>query len=78
MLPPRVFGEADEIGRELREAEFISLQALKAWTEGMEADELVELIREDREMHIYAKIYEFAASAGALEGYVYPKEQMKK
>lgn len=27
-------------------------------------------------MHIYAKIYEFAASAGALEGYVYPKEQM--
>ena len=50
MLPPRVFGEADEIGRELREAEFISLQALKAWTEGMEADELVELIREDREI----------------------------
>ena len=25
-------------------------------------------------MHIYAQIYEFAASAGALEGYVYHKE----
>lgn len=27
-------------------------------------------------MHIYTKIYEFAASAGALEGYVYPKNEM--
>lgn len=27
-------------------------------------------------MHIYTKIYEFAASAGALEGYVYRKEQI--
>lgn len=27
-------------------------------------------------MHIYAKIYEFAASAGALEGYVYHKEKL--
>ena len=25
-------------------------------------------------MHIYTKIYEFAASAGALEGYVYRRE----
>ncbi len=25
-------------------------------------------------MHMYAKIYEFAASAGSLEGYVYHKE----
>ena len=27
-------------------------------------------------MHLYAKIYDFAASAGALEGYVYRKEDM--
>jgi hypothetical protein len=27
-------------------------------------------------MHIFTKIYEFAASAGALEGYVYRKEEM--
>jgi hypothetical protein len=27
-------------------------------------------------MHIYKKIYEFAASAGALEGYVYRKEEL--
>jgi hypothetical protein len=26
-------------------------------------------------MHIYKKIYEFAASAGAFEGYVYQKEK---
>ena len=26
-------------------------------------------------MHIYQKIYEFAASAGAFEGYVYHKEK---
>ncbi len=27
-------------------------------------------------MHIYMKIFEFAASAGALEGYVYQKENI--
>jgi len=27
-------------------------------------------------MHIYAQIYEFAASAGALEGYVYHKKEV--
>jgi len=27
-------------------------------------------------MHVFVKIYEFAASAGAFEGYVYPKEQI--
>ena len=27
-------------------------------------------------MNIYAQIYEFAASAGALEGYVYHKEEV--
>lgn len=27
-------------------------------------------------MHLYSQIYEFAASAGALEGYVYPKERV--
>lgn len=27
-------------------------------------------------MHTYAQIYEFAASAGALEGYVYQKDRM--
>jgi len=27
-------------------------------------------------MHIYTKIYEFAASAGAFEGYVYPKREI--
>jgi len=27
-------------------------------------------------MHIYAMIYEFAASAGALEGYVYAREEV--
>jgi hypothetical protein len=27
-------------------------------------------------MHIYTKIYEFAASAGAFEGYVYGKEKI--
>ena len=27
-------------------------------------------------MHIYAQIYEFAASAGALEGYVYQKKEV--
>jgi len=27
-------------------------------------------------MHTYNKIYEFAASAGALEGYVYKKEKI--
>jgi hypothetical protein len=26
-------------------------------------------------MHIYTKVYEFAASAGAFEGYVYRKEE---
>jgi len=29
-------------------------------------------------MHIYAKIYEFAASAGALEGYVYKKKDAEE
>jgi hypothetical protein len=29
-------------------------------------------------MHLYAKIYEFAASAGALEGYVYQKVEVDK
>ena len=28
-------------------------------------------------MHIYAQIYEFAASAGALEGYVYHKKEVE-
>jgi len=27
-------------------------------------------------MHVYAKIYDFAASAGALEGFVYHKSEM--
>jgi hypothetical protein len=27
-------------------------------------------------MHLYTKIYEFAASVGALEGYVYQKEKI--
>jgi hypothetical protein len=27
-------------------------------------------------MHIYTKVYEFAASAGAFEGYVYRKEEL--
>ena len=27
-------------------------------------------------MHIYTEIYEFAASAGAFEGFVYPKEKL--
>ena len=27
-------------------------------------------------MHVYTQIYEFAASAGALEGYVYPKDAL--
>jgi hypothetical protein len=27
-------------------------------------------------MHLYSKIYEFAASAGALEGYVYRKDKV--
>ena len=27
-------------------------------------------------MHIYAQIYDFAASAGALEGYVYHKKEV--
>lgn len=27
-------------------------------------------------MHIYTEIYEFAASAGAFEGYVYPKKEI--
>lgn len=27
-------------------------------------------------MHIYQEIYEFAASAGAFEGFVYPKEKL--
>ena len=27
-------------------------------------------------MHIYAMIYEFAASAGALEGYVYARQEL--
>ena len=30
-------------------------------------------LREAIKMHIYKKIYEFAASAGAFEGYVYQK-----
>ncbi len=29
-------------------------------------------------MHIYTQIYEFAASAGALEGYVYGREKVDK
>jgi hypothetical protein len=29
-------------------------------------------------MHIYAQIYEFAASAGALEGYVYHKKEVDR
>ena len=29
-------------------------------------------------MHIYAKIYQFAASAGAFEGYVYKKKDSKE
>jgi hypothetical protein len=27
-------------------------------------------------MHLYAQIYDFASSAGALEGYVYRREEM--
>ena len=29
-------------------------------------------------MHIYAKIYQFAASAGAFEGYVYKKKDVEE
>ena len=29
-------------------------------------------------MHIYSKIYQFAASAGAFEGYVYKKKDFKE
>ncbi len=29
-------------------------------------------------MHLHAKIYEFAASAGAFEGYVYAKEEIDR
>jgi len=29
-------------------------------------------------MHIYSKIYQFAASAGALEGYVYRKKDVEE
>ncbi len=29
-------------------------------------------------MHIYRQIYEFAASAGALEGYVYGKDKLNE
>ena len=29
-------------------------------------------------MHIYSKIYEFAASAGAFEGYVYKKKDVEE
>ena len=29
-------------------------------------------------MHIYTQIYEFAASVGALEGYVYGKHELEK
>jgi len=32
-------------------------------------------LREAVKMHIYQKIYEFAASAGAFEGYVYRRPQ---
>ena len=31
---------------------------------------------EEIEMNIYGQIYELAASAGALEGYVYPKDAL--
>jgi len=34
------------------------------------------LKREGIYMHIYTEIYEFAASAGAFEGYVYPKREI--
>jgi len=40
----------EEVERELKGAEFISLQALKAWTEEMRADELAGVIREDKEI----------------------------
>ena len=29
-------------------------------------------------MHLYAQVYDFAASAGALEGYVYHKEEVDR
>ena len=32
-------------------------------------------MREDSQMHIYHQIYEFAASAGAFEGYVYRRSK---
>jgi hypothetical protein len=31
---------------------------------------------EEIEMSIYRQLYEFAASAGALEGYVYPRDKL--
>jgi hypothetical protein len=34
-----------------------------------------DFIRGGDDMHLYAEIYEFAASAGALEGYVYHKKE---
>jgi len=35
------------------------------------------LIKKGEKMHIYSKIYQFAASAGAFEGYVYKKKMLK-
>jgi hypothetical protein len=34
--------------------------------------------REGKIMHIYSKIYQFAASAGAFEGYVYKKKDVEE
>jgi hypothetical protein len=35
-----------------------------------------DFIRGGDPMHLYEQIYDFAASAGALEGYVYHREEM--
>lgn len=51
LIPPIITDErGEEIRRELKGAEFISLQTLKAWIEGIETCKLIELIKEDKEI----------------------------
>jgi hypothetical protein len=38
--------------------------------------DLSDFIKGGKEMHLYVRVYEFAASAGALEGYVYHREKV--
>jgi hypothetical protein len=48
-----------------------------SWIEASAENRQSTTVDEEAQKKIYREIYEFSASAGALEGYVYPREELK-